>query len=179
MSFGHRPTWPSDSWMGAGRSRRRILLAIAERLFPTRAASFSCVTPRSSSSTLRAKASSTGIELLPHHVLHQGQLQALHVGGRADDGRHHGEAGLLRRSPTPFARDQFVAVVDLADYHRLDDADRRDRSGRIPRERPRSKTRRGCRGFRRIPGRTARRRRALVGDRPRPVKPRTSRSPSA
>ena len=47
--------------MGAGRSRSRILLAMAERLFPTRAASFSCVTPRSSSSTFRAKASSTGL----------------------------------------------------------------------------------------------------------------------
>ena len=81
---------------------------------------------------LKADRHLDGIEFLALDVLHQRHLQHALVVGDADICRDHFKAGHLRSPETALAADELVAVVtQLADRHRLDDAQLLDALGQF------------------------------------------------
>jgi len=51
------------------------------------------------------------VEVLPHNVLNQGQLQTLSVRSFPNNSRYHRVSGHLRSPPATLARDQFVRAA--------------------------------------------------------------------
>ena len=63
------------------------------------------------------------VEVLALEVLDEGELEHVVVGDlRPDDGRNGPQSGFAGRAPASLPRDELVAVFDLPNDHRLEDA---------------------------------------------------------
>ena len=71
------------------------------------------------------------VQVLAQEVLDERELDALRVSGLAHDRGNPIEAGLARRPPAAFARDQLIGASNSADDDRLNHAGRLDRSGEL------------------------------------------------
>ena len=126
----HRPAAPESP---AGSDSRRRVLVTAERLLPTRDATCSWVSEKSSIELLVGRGLFQRRQILAMEVLHQRPLDRAEIVGGAHDRRNDGQAGTPGRAPAALAGDQFVGAVlgDRAHQHRLQHADLAHRGGEL------------------------------------------------
>ena len=144
-SAGRRPGGAGST--AAAASRRRVLVT-ATRLLPTRWATSSWVSPKSSISCWKPAASSSGVEVLAVEVLDERLLDDGEVVGLADDGRDGVEAGPAAGPPAALAGDELEPpALERAHQDRLEHADLADRRGQLGRACPRRSDDRGWWGL--------------------------------